>query len=90
MRPFLTILLVAIASVFFTLSANTFLVNIDANFVNNKFINNLLKYQNFRLYYCHRYFSDFVGNSRPRSEFLLNFGNLETLAIKERWMGIKW
>ncbi|MCU0470623.1 MAG: CPBP family intramembrane metalloprotease [Arcicella sp.] len=86
MRIFLTILWVVIVSLLL-LSANTFLVKIDVNFVDNKFINNLFKYQLLALVIATITF--FISwKFTPESKFLLTVGNIDTLAIKESWMGI--
>ena len=86
MRLSFTILMVAIASLLL-ISANAILVKFEVNFIDNKFINNLLKYQIFAFVIATITFLISVKYT-PESKFLLGIGKLENMAHRERWMGI--
>lgn len=86
MRIFLTISMVAIASILL-ITANPFLVKFNITFINNKFLNGLFKYQIFAFIIA---VTTFLVSMKftPESKFLIKIGDLETLADKEGWMGI--
>jgi uncharacterized protein len=86
MKSVLTILSVLIATTFLV-TANKFLPAIRLVLHANDFINNLLKYQVFALCIAAILWV-FTYQISPNSRQLLTFGNLNTLAIKEKWLGI--
>ena len=82
----LTISLVLIATTILLL-ANKFLPSIDISFNNNLFVNKLLKYQLLALILSLSLMF-FTLKLTPQSKSLLSFGNVESVAIKEKWLGI--
>ena len=82
----LTISLVLIATTILLL-ANKFLPSIDISFNNNLFVNKLLKYQLLALILSLTLMF-FTLKLTPQSKSLLSFGNVESVAIKEKWLGI--
>lgn len=69
------------------LTASKFLPNIHWSFHRNAFINSSLKYQLFALVVSLTALL-LTLKFTPASSSLLKFGNLQTLAGKEKWMGI--
>ena len=82
----LTISLVLIATTILLLT-NKFLPSIDISFNNNLFVNKLLKYQLLALILSLTLMF-FTLKLTPQSKSLLSFGNVESVAIKEKWLGI--
>ena len=82
----LTISLVLIATTILLL-ANKFLPSIDISFNNNLFVNKLLKYQLLAVILSLTLMF-FTLKLTPQSKSLLSFGNVESVAIKEKWLGI--
>lgn len=69
------------------LSANKFLPSITLTLNDNTFINSLLKYQVFAMLIASAVLY-ITLKVNPNSKELLTFGNLSTIAEKERWLGI--
>ena len=82
----LTISLVLIATTILLL-ANKFLPSIDISFNNNLFVNKLLKYQLLAVILSLTLMF-FTLKLTPQSKSLLSFGNVKSVAIKEKWLGI--
>ncbi len=86
MRIASTIFIVLLASVLL-LSANTILSSLNIIFHENAFVNSTLKYQLFALAIA---MLILIGTLHitPESKGLLHVGNLDSPAIKEKWLGI--
>lgn len=69
------------------LSANKFLPNVEITLNDNSFINTLLKYQVFAFLIAIVVLY-ITLKVTPSSRDILTFGNLSTIAQKERWLGI--
>lgn len=82
----LTISVVLIATTVLLL-ANRFLPSINLSLNNNLFVNRLLKYQLLALILSFTLMLLILKFS-PQSKSLLSFGNIESIAIKEKWLGI--
>jgi len=86
MRHTFTISLVALAS-FLLIFAPKILMKFDIAIINNAFLNGFIKYQIFALLIASVVLLITLKYT-PESKAILSFGNLDTLANKEQWMGI--
>jgi len=86
MKIIFTILSVSLATICLLLSSK-FLPNIPILLNKNEFINGLLKYQMFAFCIAILFLLTTLQVS-PQSKSLLKFGNIGSLAIKEKWLGI--
>ncbi len=86
MKTILTICIVLTATALL-LSANKFLPNIGIRLHPNEFFNGILKYQLFAVLIATTLIL-ITLKWTPQSRELLGLGNINTLAIKEMWLGI--
>lgn len=86
MKTFLTICIV-LTSTALLLSANKFLPNIGIRLHQNEHFNGILKYQLFAVFIAAVVILVTLKWT-PQSRELLRFGNINTHALKEMWLGI--
>jgi uncharacterized protein len=86
MKGLITTIIVACATVFLV-SANSVLSKINWTIHENTFINGILKYQLYAFAIAFLVALITLALSRE-SKVLLKFGTVETVAIKEKWLGI--
>jgi uncharacterized protein len=86
MKVLITTIIVACATVFLV-SANSVLSKINWTIHENTFINGILKYQLYAFAIAFLVALITLALS-PESKVLLKFGTVETVAIKEKWLGI--
>ncbi len=86
MKTLLTIFIVLVATALL-LSANKFLPNIGVRLHPNEYYNGILKYQLFAVLIAAVVIL-ITLKWTPQSRELLRFGNINTLALKEMWLGI--
>ena len=86
MKSIITIISVLLITAIL-LGANKYLPNIAFTFYGNAFINGLIKYQLLALLMAGIVIFITLKVS-PESKILLRFGNVQTIAQKEKWLGI--
>jgi membrane protease YdiL (CAAX protease family) len=86
MKVLMTAIIVACATVLLV-SANSILIKISWTIHQNAFINGILKYQLYAFAIA-ILVALITLALNPESKVLLKFGTLETVAIKEKWLGI--
>lgn len=86
MKPIITIISVLLITAIL-LGANKYLPNMAFTFHGNAFINGLIKYQLLALLMAGIVILITLKVS-PESKILLRFGNVQTIAQKEKWLGI--
>ena len=86
MKILLTIISVAITSILL-ISSNKILAKINFTFHENVFLNEMFKYQLFAMVLAFILLIITLQIS-PESKDLLRFGNIQSVASKEKWLGI--